>query len=368
MQNYYAPPTETNGGVEKEEIMKEPIVEIAYRDNELFRILVPKIADRLREINREVNTHSFPQGTPEEEIKKYFNDENLQKSFEGEQLLSDSTCVWQIDRDLRVERMKDGISLDKMANNIMERSLLGRKLYEDNPGEITYKDQIEGLKNILKEIIAENGEPDKLFIVERSICSHQFNFQSVGDVVNKNAYRMYGENGGVWYSNYDDNSNPIAENQAKNREARNSQEFLELKDKSLNDVLNNIGMPKEEYEKFKELEDYNKENDELEKEWAEAVIEKIKNALKEVVDEKKIVVVPSFREIEKGDKNYVILDRHAEPKNEEPRLSNKVVLPLPLASTIYHIMDKKLLKVDFNNMDEAIKEEVDKAFKKEEKK
>lgn len=362
MQKIFSPSNETGRAVEKEETIKQPIVEIAYRENELFRDLVPKIVEQLHSIKRDTNIHAFPKGTPEEEIKKYFGDENLQKSFEGEELLTDGTCNQEIDYTLE-KTMKRKTNLDDFANKIMIHSLLGEKIYEDMQGEltyeVTYKDQINGVKNILKEVIDKNGKPEKLFLVEDKICAHQFNFGSVVGVVKKNVVRIYKEEGGVWLPWTDEKGNDLPENQAKNRATRNSQEFLAVKDKLLSNVLNSIGMSREEYNKFKELEERTK-NPELEKEWTDSVIKKLKDALSEIVDKENIKIVPSLKEVEEGDENYVIFDRHA----EKSELNNKVALPLPLESIIHHIMKNNLLNVNFDNMEKVIKEEVDKVFKK----
>ncbi len=312
--------------LEEKETLDLPMLNVIYRDNELFKTLVPKITQNAKDIGRKVETHLFPQGTPEEEINKWFENEENRKKLKNTDFLLDDTCYSQAsnsyDRYKELEVRKT-TELDSLSKKIMGHSVLGENLYEKGTGE-KIETQLDGLKSIVKFIFEKNGEPENLFIVQKYISSHNFN----------------------------------GSNKTDDEKKLFNQEF----DKS----LNGVNVSREEFEKI--AGDYNYPDNEKRKKllntkqevWGTLISLKIKDSLKEIINEEKIKIVSSVDNIEDGDKNYVIVDRHALKEGEE---RNKVTLPLPLDSMVDYIIKKNLLDINFD-VDKAVREEVEKEFSK----
>jgi len=358
----------------KVEEEKLPLINIIYRDNDLYTNFVPKIAQNIESFGRRVATKSFPREASVQEIKKYFESDDVKGSLKGTELFADETCRGQVDYKFRSDNFKKEYYLDSFANRIMSHCLIGKELIEKNDDTLCVPEKLVALKNIVKEVIDKNGEPENLYVVNGRISDHDFNnnlFSRPVEALLEKKLRF------STYINIKDQ-----DERNKNKELR-EKEIVRLK--SLNEeeflsVLENNSEFKETinlgFDKDKLINIINlilKEGDETDSQqlvWNNFVANKIKEFLKDVIDEEKIRTISNPWEVESGDNDYFIVDRHAQV---EYRLykggvyKSKIILPLPLADMIESIVKNNLLDINFN-VDKAIETEVEKMFSGEKNK
>ncbi len=337
-------------GLEKKEALSLPSVYITYRDNDLYSTLVPKIIEYMKKIGRKVIVHSFPQGTPEDEIKKYFEGEVARNSVKDMELFADNTCKSQIDYKFKSENFKKENNLDSFSTKVMGNSLIGKEIFEKKDSEVKYSLEIEALQKVIKKVIAENGEPENLYIVEFELGNHNFNNRLF-----YNKLTVLDELVGDDWTDKDIESNKLL--------SLDSEDFIKVLESSQNfSEAVNFGFNKEELtELTKSILTGEKKN--ITAIWNTFIASKIKDSLRGIIDEEKIKIVPEPSKIKKGANNYVLIDRHAEALN--PCFDSKIKLPLPFSSMIDDIIKNKLLDIDFD-MDKAAEIEVSKIFNRSE--
>ena len=340
-QNFNSP----KNGIENKEIPILPTISIFYRENDLFKTLIPKIIDELNNLQRKVTVHSFPEETPLNEISDYFDNKDVKSLLKNKELLLDGTCSNQMNY------YHGGIEdLDLVALKIMGPSFLNKPIYQDMMHEkgrefMGFEDQLCQLKDILKKIIEKHGDPEMFYIVAPLISDHNFSF-----------FNIFGS------INVDENTTDNEIDQAIS------------KDKYIDEAVE-LGLEKTtivSYIKLRRLNRFSKNyNDDLYQKtlkedkqlWDNIVSSKIKDHLKEIITEDKIQIVQSKDDVKEGDKNFVLADRHSLRNPKYGReINNKITLPLPFVSMVYHIINNNLLEINLD-MDNEIKTTVDKVFK-----
>lgn len=172
---------------EKVEYMKEnaPLFFI-YRDNPLFSDHIPIILKKLTEMGRQVETQIFPAGTPEEEMKKWYE--------RNKKLLSQKAVIldWKTDgcfgKEIEEEKYDLGSRLVMNLDGLMQKVTLRLLFGEDVPKiEITNRpvpeieNSIETNKRIVTTItkaILKNPEycPKEVVILSTSMADHDLEF------------------------------------------------------------------------------------------------------------------------------------------------------------------------------------------------
>lgn len=89
---------------------------LIYRDNDLFKGWVPKIAEMLKALGRKVEIQSFPAGTPEEEIENWYLAHK--KDLQANDILADCT----VQRSSKYE-LKPKVNLDNLMNAATEGAI-----------------------------------------------------------------------------------------------------------------------------------------------------------------------------------------------------------------------------------------------------
>jgi len=146
---------------EHKEAEKLPQILIVYRDNSMFRELVPRMVDTLSGLGREVQCQIFPEGTPETEIKKWFEDNR--QTQEGD-LISDGTY----ERSTGYKE-RPLINLDDITETVTFASVCGEFAYER---EIDVKNG-QGITKVVQNILANpQNAPKKVFILTDNIFDH----------------------------------------------------------------------------------------------------------------------------------------------------------------------------------------------------
>lgn len=367
--------TITSSQEEKEKLESRPVY-IIYRDNSLNSTLVPKIVENLKQIGKNVIVHSFPAGTPEEEIKKYFEDKNVQDSLKNAELLNDYTCYDNLPGGYKFYSENDtkeslGV-LDDLSRKIMQKSLLGKDLEEKDSSKITVSSELNVLQNIMKGIIEKKGEPEQLYIVENRISDHGFKNSLFRWTKNNILQKKFDEKYGKEYKKMMDEGKTIeAIDMSKQEKINilNSLSLQELKEMiEENDIFKqsiDLGFDKDKLFGLIEsiLKDKTTEEDWI-KVWNNFIANKIKDSLKNVIDKEKIKIVADAYAVKQGDENYVLIDWHASfnYNTQKPILSHKMQIPVDVQSTINYITTNQLLDINFD-VDEAIKAKIEEAFK-----
>ncbi len=148
---------------EHREAEKPPRVLVVYRDNSMFRELVPRMVDTLTNLGREVQCQVFPEGTSETEIKKWFEDNR--QTREGD-LISDGTY----ERSTGYEE-RPLINLDDIAETAAFASVCEESIQESRETDV--KDFGKGITRVVQNILANpQNAPKKVFILTDRIFDH----------------------------------------------------------------------------------------------------------------------------------------------------------------------------------------------------
>jgi len=177
---------------ESKEAEKLPPIFMIYRDNDLFKEWVPKIAETLKGLGRKVEIQSFPAGTEKEEIKKWLKDEK-ERLKKGD-LITDHTVQSTLRYSGISEVTKDQtrINLDDVMEDVAIETLWGdedkeeyKKMIDPNyRSEFAAENEnrrkeiwinIEKAISILVNRILENKEnyPDQIVINTRRLGDHE---------------------------------------------------------------------------------------------------------------------------------------------------------------------------------------------------
>lgn len=172
------------------EAERKPKVFVAYRNNDFFVEFVPKIINDLKRRDIPVETKIFPKGTPDEEIKKWA-EENRHILTEKE-LILDATIRRNLGstNDLTVKKSKQGGSsyLDSIFEEVSGRAILGsefldkieegnmyreRKSLKERTDEERWELTKSGFQEIMRNLIEANGEqPDQIILVIKKLADH----------------------------------------------------------------------------------------------------------------------------------------------------------------------------------------------------
>lgn len=364
-------------------------VYVIYRDNNLYQTLIPKIVENLEKVGKKVIQRSFPAGTPEEEIKKYFEDEKVKDSLKNTELLSDNTCYKNLPGGYEFyseNNTKKSLGiLDELSKEIIKESLIGKPRFELSDTEMKEKEnklevssEMNVVKNILKSILEKKGEPERLYIVEDKISDHGFK-NKLFNITKQNFLKSiffkekYGEelikidsNNSLSWGDKEKNKFKLLEDVSK---SFNSQELERL---IKNDILFNqtVELGFNENELVNKIESVLKgemDDKEIIKIWNKFIANKLKDNIKDLINEEKIKIVPNAYDVEKGDENYVLVDGHAKYDYtlQKQILSNKVIIPNTPTELIDWAISNEILDVNFD-IDEVIKSKIEAVFKKEE--
>lgn len=140
-----------------------------YRDNPLFQELMPHIADTLATLGKEVRLQTFPEGTPEEEIQRWY--EEHKQEHEGRDLLTDST----FERSTGY-KVRPILNIDRLTNAATTMVLFG----ESDMNELwKYEGDIEktgkGISKVVQSILTRPEQaPEKVIILTEKILDHFF--------------------------------------------------------------------------------------------------------------------------------------------------------------------------------------------------
>ena len=335
-------PNKKGSDLEMKESLDLPVY-IFYRDNDLYSTLVPKIVADMEKIGRRVIVHSFPQGTPETEIKNYFGTEEVKNSLKNIEIFSDNTCKRQIDTEIKTDDVKKQYDLDEFSEKVMGSSLIGKEIFEKEEEINNYPGKIDAIHSIIKKIIDKNGEPEYLYIVELELMDHCFEnrfFRNIGCIGQAIGLKEDFNSQLLKIINDPEQFKQRIEHNSNYKEAIN----LGFDRTELIKIIKNLVEGEDTYA-YKEM-------------WENFVASKIKESLATILNEERIKIVKTDDDIGKIGNNCVLYDRHA------ALLGGKFCLPLPIASMIKKIIENKLLDINFDNMDKVLEEEIEKVFKK----
>lgn len=170
---------------------KMPTIFMIYRDNDLFKEWVPKIAETLKGLGRRVEIQSFPAGTSEAEIDKWI-EENKDEIYNSD-IVTDGTVESEFYSTMRGEKIEENLkqlkqpehlgSLDKLLDRATQRIVLGKEESEIKfwSGLRDYRDRevvdLESFKEaysrIVKQILKnKENMPIKVYILQEKIKDH----------------------------------------------------------------------------------------------------------------------------------------------------------------------------------------------------
>lgn len=124
-----------NTTAETKEAPKKPFL-LVYRDNDLFRQYAPVIEALLKARGLEVNIHSFPAGTPEEEIKNWYLEHKIDQAIESRNVLADNTTKKSTEYKLGSVLRAD---LDSVMRAAATEAVTGDATFADKLREEMYK-------------------------------------------------------------------------------------------------------------------------------------------------------------------------------------------------------------------------------------
>jgi hypothetical protein len=174
------PVISTNLASSQEQKEKERIntVHIVYRDNNLYSTLVPQIIQELELVGKNVVRHCFPVGTSKEVITQYFN-QDITDSLRGAELLIDRTCYdalpdggYQFCSSNEIKQTLP--KLDGVSQMIMYNSLGGSTISQEKKNYLTVQYELDILQKVMKDILTNNNQIKKLYIVRDLISDHGF--------------------------------------------------------------------------------------------------------------------------------------------------------------------------------------------------
>ncbi|MDD5625600.1 MAG: hypothetical protein PHG83_00340 [Patescibacteria group bacterium] len=99
---------------------------LVYRNNSLFEIWIPKIAKIIEELGHSVEIQAFPAGTPEEEIKKWIQENS--KSLKSKDVLCDGTVF---ESGIGCTNKEFKLNLDELIRNTVRASVEGDPTEDD---------------------------------------------------------------------------------------------------------------------------------------------------------------------------------------------------------------------------------------------
>lgn len=151
---------------------------------------MPKIINDLHGRDIQVETKIFPKGTPEEEIKKWA--EENRHLLTGKELILDRTVKWQLGRtnDLTIKNPKHGKGsyLDSIFEEVSGRAILGSEFFDKIEEGNMYRERKSlkkrtdeerwelaksGFQEIMRNLVEANGQqPGKIVLVLKKLADH----------------------------------------------------------------------------------------------------------------------------------------------------------------------------------------------------
>lgn len=160
---------------------KLPIIFISYRDNDLFREQIPAMVQMLSSMGRNVEIQTFPEGTKEEEIKQWYQDNR--SKLEGKELISDRTAEvhWSIREELESTGTRQSGNLDDLISAATKRAIFGEDSKKWNKDGAEYskgwsEEQSAKFFSTLVRRILENPKnvPQSVYIFLDRILDHTY--------------------------------------------------------------------------------------------------------------------------------------------------------------------------------------------------
>lgn len=164
-------------------------IRIVYRENDLFPNYVSEIKNYLESKGRKVDVTSFPEGTEEENIKKWFKG-NV-SSLEKEILLTDYTCNFPYMNRGELppanEELKKIRYSSEILDEIIEKSHLASLIQLSGAEGFKFLKSMENLgkfkvglndykgvyESLFKTILnSSKKEPEKIYLIQKYLNSH----------------------------------------------------------------------------------------------------------------------------------------------------------------------------------------------------
>ncbi len=158
-----------------EDMKKNAPLFFIYRDNTLFKNHIPTILKKLTEMGRQVDTQIFPEGTKDEDIKKWY--EENKKLLSKKAIVSDQTAnipykIAESKYELGFRRVDD---IDRLAGRVFMEILFGGNLPEGNMGNLEKNKRF--MTAIIKNILENPDQhPKEVHILSNKMGSHIHNF------------------------------------------------------------------------------------------------------------------------------------------------------------------------------------------------
>lgn len=161
---------------EFKEVDKKHPVFIIYRDNALYRNLVPKIVEEISSQGRIVEVHAIPESViSDEDVATELLDENIKKKLSESEVIWDNTTSKHNYGALKdVEFKHPKIQLDQLAEIILATDILGNDYIEKKPESRTFEDRLSALNNFVSKFIEQYPEINQISIIQSHISSHEF--------------------------------------------------------------------------------------------------------------------------------------------------------------------------------------------------
>lgn len=295
--------------IENNEKIDFPKTVVAYRDNDLYSKYMPVFIDKLKSDGREVIELVTPReveySSPEIQKELSRNNDRIY-DFSG----GDIDALDIISDDTMGEYFKDNFSLDRVFNDVSQKSLLQLESnlngYEKK--DFRSSDTLNNLSNIKKfmdKVIDINGSPNQVYIAKNNIADHDFdNYMSP---IMKRTIRGYDE----------------AEKEKAEKELNiEYEEFAELNNLDTNTL--------------RSLENFD----------TDGVSSVLKGLLSEYIASENIHIVDILENFPTDDSTMVVLDRHYLNKN--PEVKNRLQIQLPVESGLEYAAQNNLLNLDFD--------------------
>ncbi len=160
---------------ESNEQLKMPTILLMYRDNDLFSVTIPEVADMLRSMGRQVEIRTFSREMQRKELQNSVDDER--GSLTGKVILTDRTLSLASYNTLERAGVAEDHQeyLDSLFQETVGRSILGDEYAAVE--NRTSPDSLEATQNAVSAIverILENKDhlPDAVFVSNDRIRDH----------------------------------------------------------------------------------------------------------------------------------------------------------------------------------------------------
>ncbi len=371
-------------GPEEKEITKNSPVYITYRDNDLYRNMVPKLMEEFSSIDRRTEAMVVPQAIEDKEVMRYIKDnvpEDVIKQIkQGEVLFDETTAKYFRNWDNKDSER----NLDELSAEIMTPALMGSEYAETLEGEKSFQEKLAAIESLVKKLIDAHPEIQEVYISKMALTAHGFKpletaqgsllkhqiISSLGfskeAIELRNQIEAYIEDEsstdeqllGFYLKTLDflDDSSSKRLAQAMVGYGEKIPENFEVR-KSIKNLIEQLA----EQGILKEVVSIDYGGFVAESKIEEITVRSLKKKLTELLGEGKIHTVADSEQIPVSDSVLTIKDRH-----ERWDKLGKYRIILPISSAVHYIMENDLLKVDPHEIDEELKKVVSKYYSKDE--